>query len=75
MQIIPWNPCTETLVSSSRNRNQGAGNDTVKLKKPRQQYRNQDFTEYQYRPNTFFIQSKLFIIIFVCVFEKQWKID
>ena len=45
MQIIPWKPCTETLVSRSKNQNRGIRAGTVKPQEPRFHYRNQDWTK------------------------------
>ena len=45
MQITPWKPCTETLVSRSRNQNRGTRTGTVEPQEPRLQYRNRDWTE------------------------------
>ena len=42
MQIIPGKPCTETLVSRSKNQNRGTRAGTVEPQEPRLQYQNRD---------------------------------
>ena len=45
LQITPWKPCTETLVSRSRNQNWATRTASVEPKGPRLQYQNWDWTE------------------------------
>ena len=61
MQITPWKPCTETLVSRSRKKNRGNITDTVEPQELRLQYRNRDWTEksvpYQHQYKTVLKES------------------
>ena len=67
MQITPWKPCTETLVSRIRNQNRGTRTGTVEPQEPRLQYRNRDWTEksgpYQHYYKSF--SSAFYIVILI----------
>ena len=45
LQITPWKPCTDTLVSRIRKQNWGIRTGTVEPQEPRLRYRNRDWTE------------------------------